>query len=125
MAITVSQILLLLLYVAVMSGAQVALKYLSTQLGSSVTLASAVVDLPWHAWFWIAGMLYFAAAVMWVWLLTHVRLSVAYPFVFLSLVIVPMASWYYFGEPLVAKYWLGVALIVAGITVLVRTMKTT
>jgi undecaprenyl phosphate-alpha-L-ara4N flippase subunit ArnE len=68
--------------------------------------------------FYTACLLYAAATVLWVWLLTHIPLSAAYPFVALSFVIVPVASWWFFGEPLGRQYWTGIGLIVAGVGVI-------
>jgi len=42
--------------------------------------------------FYTACLLYAAATVLWVWLLTYIPLSAAYPFVALSFVVVPIAS---------------------------------
>jgi drug/metabolite transporter (DMT)-like permease len=70
--------------------------------------------------FYLACMLYAAATVLWVWLLTLIPLGVAYPFAALSFVIVPVASWWFLGEPLLGgRYWAGIGLIVAGISVIV------
>jgi len=65
--------------------------------------------------FYAAGLLYAAATV---WLLTYIPLSAAYPFVALSFVIVPVASWWFFGEPPDLQYWTGIGLIVAGVGVI-------
>jgi undecaprenyl phosphate-alpha-L-ara4N flippase subunit ArnE len=71
--------------------------------------------------FYTACVLYAAATVLWVSLLTHIPLSDAYPFVALSFVIVPVASWWFFGEPLGLGYWTGIGLIVAGVGVIAET----
>jgi multidrug transporter EmrE-like cation transporter len=68
--------------------------------------------------FYTACMLYAAATVLWVWLLTLIPLSAAYPFAALSFVIVPVASWWFLGEPLGGRYWAGIGLIVAGVSVI-------
>jgi drug/metabolite transporter (DMT)-like permease len=68
--------------------------------------------------FYTACLLYAAATVLWVWLLTHIPLSAAYPFVALSFVVVPVASWWFLGEPLDRRYWTGIGLIVAGVGVI-------
>ena len=68
--------------------------------------------------FYAACLLYAAATVLWVWLLTYIPLSAAYPFVALSFVVVPIASWWFLGEPLGRRYWMGIGLIVAGVSVI-------
>jgi drug/metabolite transporter (DMT)-like permease len=68
--------------------------------------------------FYAACLLYAAATVLWVWLLTLTPLNAAYPFVALSFVAVPIASWWFLGEPLGRRYWTGIGLIVAGVIVI-------
>ena len=68
--------------------------------------------------FYAACLLYAGATVLWVWLLTHIPLSAAYPFVGLSFIVVPVASWWFLGEPLGLRYWTGIGLIVAGVGVI-------
>ena len=63
-------------------------------------------------------MLYAAETVLWIWLLTLIPLSAAYPFAALSFVIVPVASWWFLGEPPGLRYWTGIGLIVAGVGVI-------
>ncbi len=66
-------------------------------------------------WFWLALMLYGAATLLWIGILQKVPLSLAYPFVALGFIIVPLASWGLFREPLNWSYAGGVALIIAGL----------
>ena len=49
--------------------------------------------------FYAACLLYAAATVLWVWILTRLPLSTAYPFVGLSFVMVALAGWCFLGEP--------------------------
>jgi hypothetical protein len=53
--------------------------------------------------FYTACLLYAAATVLWVWLLTYIPLSAAYPFVALSFVIVPVASWCFSASPWISS----------------------
>ena len=62
-----------------------------------------------------AVTLYGGATLVWVYVLRHVPLSAAYVFMSLSFVIVPILSWLLFKENLTARYFMGMALIVAGI----------
>jgi drug/metabolite transporter (DMT)-like permease len=61
--------------------------------------------------FCAACLLYAGATVLWVWLLTHIPFSAAYPFVGLSFIVVPVASWWFLGEPLGLRYWTGIGLM--------------
>jgi len=67
--------------------------------------------------FYAACVLYGAATVLWVWVLTRLSLAAAYPFVALSFVVVPLAGWWLFGEAPTLRGWVGIALIVAGVVI--------
>jgi multidrug transporter EmrE-like cation transporter len=59
--------------------------------------------------------LYAGATVLWIWILSRVPLSQAYPWVALGTAIVPLLGWCLFGERLAPLFWVGVTLIMAGI----------
>ena len=65
-----------------------------------------------------AFVLYFIATMAWIWLLRNVELSMAYPFMALCFLIVPLASTYYFNEPLTSKYFIGVGFIICGLAII-------
>jgi len=58
-----------------------------------------------------------AAAVFWMLALQRLDIGYAYPFIALSFVLVPLGATALFGEPLPATQLLGIALIIAGVTV--------
>ena len=64
---------------------------------------------------WAALVLYGGATVLWIWILSRVPLTRAYPWVALGTVLVPLMGWYWFDEPVGAKFWLGVGLIALGL----------
>ena len=77
--------------------------------------------LPWsliNIWLVLALGLYGIATMLWVWLMTFVPLTHAYPFAALGFVIVPLAGVYLFNEPLSWRYAVGAALIVTGIVII-------
>jgi multidrug transporter EmrE-like cation transporter len=50
--------------------------------------------------------------------LSRVPLSHAYPWVAVGMAIVPFLGWYVYGERLTPMFWVGVALIMAGVLVI-------
>lgn len=64
-----------------------------------------------------ALVLYGVATLLWIWILSRVPLSRAYPYVALGVVFVPLASLLFFDERVRPAFWLGTGLIVAGIIV--------
>jgi drug/metabolite transporter (DMT)-like permease len=59
--------------------------------------------------------LYGLATLLWIWILSRVPLSQAYPWVALGVILVPLLGWYLFGERVAPVFWVGTALIVAGL----------
>lgn len=60
---------------------------------------------------------YGVATLAWIWVLQGTSLSMAYPLVALTFVLVPLGAWWWFGESLSPRYVVGMLLIVAGIAV--------
>jgi drug/metabolite transporter (DMT)-like permease len=82
--------------------------------------ATGGAGLPWdlfNGWLLAALVVYAAATLLWVWLLKVLPLNVAYPFVGLAFVIVPLLGAWLLGEPLDWRHLAGGALIVAGVGV--------
>ena len=59
--------------------------------------------------------LYGFATLLWIWILSRVPLSQAYPWIAVGTAIVPLLGWYLFDERVAPVFWVGVALIIAGI----------
>lgn len=68
-----------------------------------------------------AMALYAVTSVAWVWVLRHVELGRVYPLMALAFVAVPIGSHLVFGERFSSQYYIGVALIVLGIVVAIRS----
>ncbi len=69
-----------------------------------------------NGWLWSAFVLYGLMTLLWVWILRHAPLHVAYPFMGLAFVIVPLLAWWLLGEPLTWQTLVGGALILAGVS---------
>lgn len=82
--------------------------------------AAAVAALAGSASLWLALAIYGLATLLWIWILTRVPLSRAYPFVALAMILVPLASARLNGERVQPLFWLGAALVVTGIVVAQR-----
>jgi drug/metabolite transporter (DMT)-like permease len=72
--------------------------------------------------YFIAAMvIYVIGTMVWVNVLRHMPLGRAYPFMALTFVLVPLASWLILGEVLTLRYWIGAALIIAGMLIINAT----
>jgi drug/metabolite transporter (DMT)-like permease len=116
---TNSLILTMILYSLGMACGQLLFKLaamtLSQRTGTSSVLSYLNVYL-------ISGLiLYGLLTMLWVWILRTVPLSKAYPFVALSFVFTPVLSKLVLGELLSTGYFAGLALIAAGVILIVRT----
>ncbi len=63
----------------------------------------------------LALCLYGVTTIGWVWILKHLSLVRAYPFMALAFVIVPLLAMFFLGENISFNYLLGALLIVCGI----------
>jgi drug/metabolite transporter (DMT)-like permease len=90
---------------------QVLFKLTARSLQSGASLLTAALSP-----YLLCGIaLYGAMTLTWIWLLTKLELSRAYPFMALSFVFVPLLSVLILGEHISPKYWLGIALIICGL----------
>lgn len=69
--------------------------------------------------FYASITLYAILTLVWVWILSRVPLSRAYPFVALAFIFTPALSIIFFGESINSWYALGLALILMGLGLIV------
>lgn len=118
--LTFGQAVGLISFSAILACGQLLFKHASAAVderGGAIGIISQILLQPG---FWIGGSLYAAATVLWIWLLSRIPLSIAYPISAFSFVIVPILSWFLFSEPISIRYWVGLSLIIVGVLVIVR-----
>ena len=96
---------------------QILFKVSASALASSGSLFTLKAAGPLFAAICIYGI----TSVAWVWVLQKIELGRIYPLMALAFVLVPIGSHIFFGERFQVQYFIGIALIVAGIIVVVRT----
>jgi multidrug transporter EmrE-like cation transporter len=65
------------------------------------------------------GVVFFAVSfITWMIALSKIDLSLAYPTVSITYVIIALASWYFFNENISFYRWLGIGIIMLGIIVM-------
>lgn len=69
-----------------------------------------------NGWLWTAAFLYGTMTLLWTWLLRHLPLHTAYPFMGLSFLIVPVLARLFLSEPLGWRTIAGGLLILTGVT---------
>ena len=68
-----------------------------------------------------AMTLYAITSIAWVWVLQKVELGRVYPLMALAFILVPLGSHLVFGERFQPQYFVGIALIMIGIVVAVKS----
>ncbi|HMA07432.1 MAG TPA: EamA family transporter [Ramlibacter sp.] len=84
---------------------------------SGIQDASDVYQWLFNGWLIAALVLYGVTTLFWVWILRYGPLHLAYPFMGLAFLFVPLLGAAYLGEPLTWKTLVGGALILAGIAI--------
>lgn len=74
-----------------------------------------LLDWILNGWLIASLALYGLTTIGWVWILRHAPLHLAYPFMGLAFLIVPILAWFFTGEPLHWRTLAGGALILAGV----------
>lgn len=72
-------------------------------------------------WVWTAGVATAIAALLWLFVIRKMELSVAQPTLAITFVAVPLAAAAFLGEPLPLPRIAGLVLIVAGVILVTRT----
>jgi drug/metabolite transporter (DMT)-like permease len=106
-----------LLCVLGVAAGQLLFKFSATQLAETNSWMSVRV----LGWLLTAFSLYGFTSLVWVWLLQKAELGRVYPLMALAFVLVPAGSYWMFGERFSAGYFFGVAMIMAGIVIAVRS----
>ncbi len=78
-------------------------------------VAEALLVAARSPWLYGALALYGGSTLLWIWILSRVTLMQAYPWVAVGMAIVPLLAWVVFDERVAPSYWLGVALVIAGV----------
>jgi multidrug transporter EmrE-like cation transporter len=106
------QLALILITVTALAAGQVLFKLAATSLDFSSGWQLAQLFEPRLA---VALVVYAGATLLWLAVLRITPLRLAYPFVGLAFVLVPVLGYYILGEPLSGKTFVGAGLILLGI----------
>jgi drug/metabolite transporter (DMT)-like permease len=116
----ISQVIMVMIFSVGMGLGQLLLKF-SAQRQSMNADSSWALRLSslFSDWTFLLGIaLYGLLLVYWVWLLTFLPLSRAYPFTLLSLIVAAIGGVVFFNEQLTFQFFVGLAIIGIGLAVL-------
>lgn len=88
----------------------------------ALPLQAQLIDWLFNGWLIVALVLYGLTTVLWVWILRSAPLHLAYPFMGLAFMFVPVIGWYFLGEPLHWQTLVGGGLIVVGVTLAAQVL---
>jgi drug/metabolite transporter (DMT)-like permease len=106
--------LALLVFSFLLAGGQLLFK-LAAQQVAGVPFGELAPKLAVNLPLWIAVTLYAGSTILWVWILSRVPLSQAYPWAALGAIIVPLSATLFLGEIVRPQFWIGTCLIAVGI----------
>ncbi|WAR46603.1 SMR family transporter [Methylomonas rapida] len=111
----------ILIAAAISAFGQVLLKYAMLKHGSIDFNLQGLIRLIIE-WRLICALgLYAAALLMWLHVLSKVPLSIAYPMLAITYVIVPLMSFAFFGERINQPQIIGICLVLAGVAIIGKT----
>ena len=82
---------------------------------TTLPLQPVLLDWVFNGWLIASLVLYGLTTLGWVWILRHAPLHLAYPFMGLAFLLVPMLAWTFLGEPLHWRTLAGGVLIMTGV----------
>ncbi|MFJ2428957.1 EamA family transporter [Pseudomonas sp. NPDC087804] len=87
---------------------------------TSLQKSGSLFDLSTLTTLFFAFALYGITTIAWVWVLQKIELGKVYPLMAMAFVLVPIGSHFFFGERFQPQYFVGVAMIMAGIVLAVK-----
>jgi len=82
-----------------------------------VPISEALLVVLRQPLFYVSLLIYGLATLLWIWILSRVPLSQAYPWVALTIFVVALFGWWFFGERPSPAFWLGLALVMMGVVI--------
>ena len=99
---------------------QLSLKYAFQAPVAGKATTNSMGDLLFSRYFWLWFICYVVVTILWLFVLRLLPLSQAFPALGLTFALVPLASNQFLKEEVVLSQWLGIAIIVAGVILVVQ-----
>ncbi len=113
-------VILALIQSIFLAGGQVLLKFAMKVMPRFAFTAEFFRGFFTNWWFLGCGISFLISGLMWMYILKHWPLSVAYPLASLSYLFGTLAAYFIFHEPVSWSGWVGVLLIMAGCALVLR-----
>jgi len=86
----------------------------------SISLIETVWTTATNLWILGGMILHVGALIVWLWALSRVEITFAYPFLALGYVLVSLMAWFWLGETITPARMTGMLIIIIGLIVLSR-----
>ena len=110
-------ILAILTCVILNSIAQILLKFGMRNFGKNLSI-TVIPSLISNMYVIFGAVLYAMSFILWLYVLSKVKVSYAYPFISLSYVLVAVLGTFMLGEKLTISAWLGICFVVIGVALI-------
>ena len=91
------------------------------RLSDPAVIFQSVIQVFTAPFIWVGLACYGLATVVWIIVLSRLDVSLAYPLIALNFVLVPILGWFFLGEQIPSGRWIGVMVILVGVTIISRT----
>jgi drug/metabolite transporter (DMT)-like permease len=114
-----AHIAIVLLYASAMGIGQILFKSVAVR-GAALPMSviQRILFLATDITFIFAVLFYAMLTLIWIWILSFIPLSRAFPFTFMSILVAGLGGSILFGEQLTPNFYLGVGLVAVGLFVL-------
>ena len=113
--------LILIMVVVLGTVGQLSLKYAFQTPVTGQSADKSIRNLLFSPYFWIWFISYVVVTILWLVVLRTIPLSQAFPALGLTFALVPLASNRFLKEKVVLSQWFGIAVIIAGVILVVQT----
>ena len=110
--------MLCLIFVVLMTCGQTLFKFATN--GKEISSLRAAIEILFSPYLIIAIVLYVGGVFLWIYILTKIPMSYAYPIQVLTIPLVVILSLFFFREAIPAHRWIGIGIIVLGVLVASR-----
>lgn len=117
-------ILVILVCVVLNTIAQILLKFGMSNLDKKASLSVAFLpSLITNAYIVFGAALYGTSFILWLYVLSKVKVSYAYPFISLSYLLVAVLGFFLLNEKVSISAWIGICLVVMGVALIGMSME--
>jgi multidrug transporter EmrE-like cation transporter len=124
-AMTMKELILVLIPIFIGTFGQIFLKKGMIQVGGfairNTNMLNKFIEIFSNPWVLAGFIFYFLSSLLWLIAISRIQLSIAYPMLSMSYILILIASWFLFNEPVTLVRWGGVAVICCGVFLISRS----